>query len=76
MFNSLFAVQDMLVTELDALTKNVRSLENKYVLYIYKKIQKLEKCGCKMPLGKYIDATIYIFIIIVTHQLKRIHLKS
>ena len=40
----LIIVQDVLYTGLDALTSKVHSLEDKYVKFLYKKVQSMEKC--------------------------------
>ena len=37
-------VQDVLFTGLEALTSKVQSLEEKYVKFLYKKVQAMEKC--------------------------------
>ena len=42
-------VQDGLVTGLDGLAEKVQSLEDKYVKFLYRKVQAIEKCNpCKM----------------------------
>ena len=47
------AVQDVLISTIDQLTTRVGSLEEKYVLYLYKKLNALEKCSpCKPEPGK------------------------
>ena len=38
-------VQDVLYTGLDVLTSKVHSLEDKYVKFLYKKVQTMEKCN-------------------------------
>ena len=38
-------VQDVLYAGLDVLTSKVHSLEDKYVKFLYKKVQTMEKCN-------------------------------
>ena len=39
-----FTVQDVVITDLTLLTKTVQSLENKYVEYIYSKLEAVGNC--------------------------------
>ena len=50
---SLIIAQDVLYTDLNALTVKVQSLEDKYVRFLYKKVQALEMCNpCNRQPGK------------------------